>query len=408
LSKRNRANGEGSIFPYRNGYAAYVWVTTPSGLRRRKYVYGKTREIVHDKWVKLMGQSRQGVVSTSVPKLGDFLNSWLAEVIAPNRAPLTYTIYESHVRLHIEPYIGAKRLDRLTVRDVQTWLNALRQTCVCCSQGRDARRPENKQRCCAKGECCEDLISDRTVSGVRAVLRSALSQAMREEYISKNVAMSVTVPTRRKRKRQSWTSDEARAFLESARDNGDPMYPAYVLVLALGLRKGEVLGLVWDDVDLAGGGLAINHQLQRARGRLYHRETKTEESDDTLPLVPICVAALRWQLATQRAAKDAAGDAWQGGQWVFSTRYGTPIEPRNFNRYFDARIAAAGVRRITVHDARRTCATLLVDLDVHPRIIMKILRHTQIAMTMDIYAQASSKATRAALKQLGEQLGEAC
>jgi integrase len=280
LSTRSRVNGEGSIFPYRNGYAAYVWVTTPAGLRKRKYVYGKTREIVHEKWVKLMGQSRQGAVATSVPKLGEYLNSWLVEVIEPNRAPLTYTIYESHVRLHIAPYLGAKRLDKLSVRDVQTWLNALRRTCVCCSQGKDARRPESAQKCCGKGQCCEDFMSDRSVSGVRAVLRSALSQAIKEELIGRNVAMSVTVPTRRKRKRQSWTSDEARAFLESARDNNDPMYPAYVLVLALGLRKGEVLGLTWDDVDLAGGALAINHQLQRAQGRLYHRETKTEESDD--------------------------------------------------------------------------------------------------------------------------------
>ena len=218
--------------------------------------------------------------------------------------------------------------------------------------------------------------------------------------------MSVTVPTRRKRKRQSWSSDEARAFLESARDSGDPMYAAYVLILALGLRKGEVLGLVWEDVNLSEASLDICHQLQRAEGQLLHRETKTEESDDTLPMPSICVTVLRWQHARQTAAKAAAGKAWQGGQWVFTTRYGTPIEPRNFNRYFDARCAAADIRRITVHDARRTCATLLVDLDVHPRVIMKILRHTQIAMTMDIYAQASSTATRKALKQLGDRLGE--
>lgn len=81
------------------------------------------------------------------------------------------------------------------------------------------------------------------------------------------------------------------------------------------------------------------------------------------------------------------------------------FEPRNFNRSWDARCAKAGVRKITVHDGRRTCATLLVDLDVHPRQVMQILRHAQIAVTMENYAQASSKATRAALKQLGDSLG---
>ena len=85
---------------------------------------------------------------------------------------------------------------------------------------------------------------------------------------------------------------------------------------------------------------------------------------------------------------------------------GTPIEPRNFNRSFAARSATAGVQKITVHDARRTCATLLVDLDMHPRVIMQTLRHAQISVTMDIYAKASGKATREALERLGESLDD--
>lgn len=98
---------------------------------------------------------------------------------------------------------------------------------------------------------------------------------------------------------------------------------------------------------------------------------------------------------------------WRRGKgWplLFTTRYGTPIEPRKFNRSWDARCARAGVRRITVHDARRTCATLLVDLDVHPRVIMRVLRHAEVSVMMEIYSQASSDATRDALKRLGESL----
>jgi integrase len=89
---------------------------------------------------------------------------------------------------------------------------------------------------------------------------------------------------------------------------------------------------------------------------------------------------------------------------VFSTRYGTPIEPRNLNRSWDARCAKAGVRKITIHDARRTCGTLLADLDVHPRVAMQILRHAQFSLTMEIYTMASSKQTQEALKRLGESL----
>ncbi|WP_372448955.1 hypothetical protein [Qaidamihabitans albus] len=89
---------------------------------------------------------------------------------------------------------------------------------------------------------------------------------------------------------------------------------------------------------------------------------------------------------------------------MFTTQYGTPVEPRNFNRSWDTRIRKAAVPKITVHDGRRTCATPLVDLDVHPRQVMRILRHAQFALTMEVYAQASSSRTRAVLKRLGDSL----
>jgi integrase len=222
--------------------------------------------------------------------------------------------------------------------------------------------------------------------------------------ITRNVATAVKVPSARTRKTQAWSSEEARTFLESARDDGDPLYAAYVLVLVLGLRKGEVLGLTWHDVDLDQAELTVGLQLQRVRRRLLHRETKTEASEATLPLPEISSTAIKLRQGQRETARQAAGAAWHESVLVFSTRYGTPIEPRNFNRAWDARIARSGVRKITVHDARRTCATLLADLDVHPRVAMQIMRHADFSVTMEIYTKVSSKATRDALKRLGESL----
>ena len=184
MSTRARANGEGSIFPYRNGFAAYTWVTKPNGQRQRKYIYGKTRELVHEKWLKLQPRARQGPMATSVPKLGEFLVYWLDEVVRPNLAPATYVNYELFVRLHIAPRLGARRLDRLNVRDVQTWINEVARTCQCCAQGKDAARSEKKRRCCAVGKCCEARLSSRTVNDIRACLRAALSQAVTEDLIA--------------------------------------------------------------------------------------------------------------------------------------------------------------------------------------------------------------------------------
>jgi integrase len=108
----------------------------------------------------------------------------------------------------------------------------------------------------------------------------------------------------------------------------------------------------------------------------------------------------------QDTDRDNAGDTWIDTGLVFTTRHGTPIEPRNFSRSFDRRIARAKVLEITVHGARKTCGSLLATLDVHPRVAMQILRHSKIALTMEIYTEIPSAATRDALVKLGQWLGE--
>jgi integrase len=322
--------------------------------RQRKYIYSKTREEVHEKWLKLQQRAQQGPIATSIPKLGEFLAYWLEEVVKPNLAPATYVNYELFVRRHITPLLGARRLDRLNVRDVQTWINDVARTCQCCAQDKDTARAEHKQRCCGVGKCREDRLSSRTVSGVRACLRAALAQAVTEDLIAKNMASSIELPSVRKRKGKAWSSEEARQFLESARSEHDALYAVYVLILVLSLRKGEVLGLTWDDVDHDEGELSIGRQLQRVSRQLLHRETKTATSDATLPLPDICAAALRLREVEEAHARELAGAAWQGGKLIFTTKWGTPIEPRNFNRSWDARCTKAGVQKITVHDGRRT------------------------------------------------------
>ena len=201
-----------------------------------------------------------------------------------------------------------------------------------------------------------------------------------------------------------WTVDEARRFLESAKRDQDPLYAAYVLILVLGLRKGEVVGLPWDAVNLDGAELDVGWQLQRIHRELLHRETKTEASDATLPLPGICVTALRMRAKDQAVARATAGARWINSGFVFTTSVGTPFEPRNFNRRFDTRCTQAAVRQITVHEVRHTCATLLAALDVHPRVAMRILRHAQIDVTMNVYTEVSDAKTLQALKRLGRQL----
>ena len=417
MSAKPAVPGDGSIFPYKGKWAAFVWVITPTGEKARKWLYGGTREEIEPAFNELKVQAAEVPLPTSTPTVEQYLTYWLAEVIKPNREDGTYTHYEVMSRLHVIPALGTKQIDpkKLTVRVTQTWLNKLAATCQCCAQKKDATR--HNPTCCAIGKCCESYPSRRVIEAARGTLRAALNNAMREELIGRNVAELVKLPKSRKknRRKNSWTVDEARKFLECSRAEGDPLYPLWVLILVLGFRKGEALGLIepysgWEFADDDNALIDLEWQLQRVGGYpLTHKQVlKADGSTDTLPLPPIAVTALRIAKRNQDAMR---ADIWpeacicgEKHQLVFTTRNGLPIEPRNINRAFDVRCARYGVRRITIHDTRRTCGSLLAALDVHPRVAMAILRHSRIALTMEIYTQVLDEVTRAALRRLSDQL----
>ncbi|MFF3420697.1 tyrosine recombinase XerC [Streptomyces sp. NPDC002698] len=401
-----RGNGEGSIYPYKNGFAAYVWVTKPDGKRARKYAYGKTREDVHEKWLALHAEAKRGPVVTRHRTLSAFLAYWLDSIVKPNLAPLSYVSYEGYVRLYIAPHLGPKRLDKLTVRDVREWLTKLATVCQCCAQGKDAKREPNRRKCCAVGDCCEAYPSRRVIQGSRDALRAALTHAVTEEEITKNVASLVKVPKPRRRRIKPWSVAEAGRFLADAAARDDHLFAAWVLVLSLGLRRGEVLGLTWKSVDFERGELYVDHQIQRAGRQILHRETKTEDSDDFLPLPALCLKALRMRHAQQTGDRKAAGELWQDSHGlIFTTKYGTPIEPGNLTRMFALRARRAGLRMIPLRNTRHTCSSLLVALKVHPKVAQRILRHSQIAMTMEVYAEASEEEVRSAIGKLSDAMG---
>ncbi|MFI6033884.1 hypothetical protein ACIBBD_06885 [Streptomyces sp. NPDC051315] len=160
-------------------------------------------------------------------------------------------------------------------------------------------------------------------------------------------------------------------------------------------------------MDFETGELYVDHQIQRAGRQLLHRLTKTEESDDFLPLPAFCLKALRMRRAQQTG--DRKAELWQDTRGlVFTTKYGTPIEPGILTRMFALRARRArraGLRVIPLRNTRHTCSSLLVALKVHPKVAQRILRHSQIAMTMEVYAEASEEEVRAALGKLSAAMG---
>jgi integrase len=207
--------------------------------------------------------------------------------------------------------------------------------------------------------------------------------------------------------------EEARKFLVSARKDNDPLYALWVLILVMALRRGEAMGLVDDDsvIDEAAEEISLEWQLVLPPGYpLRHKqELKTDGSVETLPVPPIVLSALKLARQHQAARRTASWPkvciCGEKHNLLFTTDTGKPIHPRNLKRSFDARCKKAGVRQIKIHDTRRTCGSLLAALEVHPRIAMAILRHSRIAMTMEVYTQVPDKATRDALKRLSDFLG---
>ncbi|MFJ4842922.1 tyrosine-type recombinase/integrase [Streptomyces sp. NPDC088746] len=241
---------------------------------------------------------------------------------------------------------------------------------------------------------------------VLRVLRNALNRAVREELLTRNGAELVDMPKVTKREAKPWNAREAITFLRSARAHR--LYAACVLVLVLGLRRSEVLGLRWQDIDFYQRQFTPLKQVQRVKGvGLVLKDLKTESSHAVLPLPEFCARALEERRELQDLERKIVGDGWRqeaGQDLIFSSDRGGMIDPVGFSRSFGALVRRAGVRRITVRLARHTCGPLLAFLRVHPKVAQAILRHSQISMTMDVYTHVVGDGEREAVTMLAELL----
>ncbi|MFH9868306.1 tyrosine-type recombinase/integrase [Streptomyces lydicus] len=205
------------------------------------------------------------------------------------------------MRNYITADFGKKKLVRLTARDIRAFLTKTAATCQCCVQGKDKNRPEHKQRCSALGKCCKKLPSDRTVRFLLVLLRAALRHAVREDELPHNVARNVELGMGTKHEIEPLTAEEGRRLLAAARSNR--LWAAYELAVRIGLRRGEVLGLRWSDVDLYEGVVTVRQTLQRVGGELLIVAPKTQRSARRVALPTECVTALR----AQRASRSPTG-----------------------------------------------------------------------------------------------------
>ncbi|MFN8660931.1 MAG: site-specific integrase [Thermomicrobiales bacterium] len=372
--RTKQANGNGGA-RYREDKGIWEWRhTMPDG--RRFSGYAKTQLDAKARCMAKVRQAEKGIdVKATRQKLKDYLAWWLADVVSARCSAKTLRTYSDVIRLHIEPEIGKHEVGKLTAQHVQTLMRT-------------------KER---------SGLSARTVGHIRGTLRTALNDAVRMGVVDRNVAALTDPPRREVFEREPFTVEEAKVLLLGTAS--DRLGALYRLAITLGLRRGELLGLQWRDIDLDAGTLRVARTLGRVGGEIVLKEPKTERSRRLLSLGASNIAALRKHKDEQAFERKKAGSLWKETGHVFTTVIGTPIDPDNLTKLFKAQLTAAQLRDQRFHDLRHAAATLMLrdGLPVHE--VSAVLGHSQTSTTLNVYSHVLPGANERAAATMERLLG---
>ncbi len=319
-----RGNGEGSIY-FRTSDEKWVGSITLEN-RKRKVFYGRTRKEVQEKLKVALRDQQQGTLITA-PKqtLAQFLFEWLENSQKQSVRPRTYERYEELVRLHIVPALGRHELQKLSAQHLQAFY----------------------------AKKAEEGLSATTINHFHNVLHKALDTAVKWNLVARNVCDLVSPPRRKQFEVHPLTLDQVHKLLTVV--NGHEMEALFKLALATGLRRGELMGLKWQDINVDAGVLQVRRILSRVPSKMpgkgyVEAEPKTQKSRRSIVITPFALEALQQHRVRQLEAKLKAGDAWQEHDYVFCTSIGTHLNPTRDmleDKYNDGCVFARATRYAT-------------------------------------------------------------
>jgi integrase len=304
------------------------------------------------------------LVQPSRRTVASFLvEEWLPAVRMAGLRDSTWASYRMNVEKHLVPGLGAIELQRLGPAQ----LNALYRELL--TKGR---------RNAAGG------LAPKTVFYIHSILHRALRDAVRWGYVVRNVADAADPPKAKTPEMRVWNPAQLRAFLEHVR--GDRLYAAWLLAATTGMRRGEILGLRWSDLDLDSGRVAVRRPRILVDYQVQVSEPKTAKGRRSLALDPVTVAALRAHRVRQAEEKLAVGGRYRDSELVFTGPDGTAVHPERFSDWFRQHVRAAGLPKIRLHDVRHSYATAALAAGVPAKVVSERLGHANIAITMDTYS----------------------
>jgi integrase len=371
-----RGNGEGSIGRRKDGlYMARYTVQTATGTKR-KTLYGKTRSEVSAKLSKAL-TDREGGLTYDAGKqtVEEYLARWLSNSVRDTVRQRTYERYESIVRVHLAPAIGKVKLKALT--------------------------PDHVRGLYRKK--LDGGLAPRTVLHIHRTLSKALKQATDDGLIPRNAAAPVKPPRPSREEIRPLNREQVRALFEAARE--DRLEALYVVAVTAGLRRGELQGLKWEDLDLEAGTLQVQRTLSEPKGGYVFEAPKSGKGRN-VRLTRKAMAALREHRKRQLEERMQKAGLWREQGLVFPSAVGTPLWGGNLNRAFKTLLKRAGLpHSFRFHDLRHTCATLLLRQGVNPKFVQELLGHRDVSLTLNTYSHVLLDMGDVAASAMDEALG---
>jgi integrase len=367
----------GSVKQSKNGSWCFVVDTTPTGVVKREQTRRRGSSTRRAAQAALTRTLRDLTDQTYVPPVrqtfGDYLvSTWLPAIIATIR-PSTLDSYARNIRIHVVPKaVAAVPLQKVAA----PMLNELYADLLSGSTRR--------------------ALSPRTVAYVHTILHRALRDAVRWNMIVRNPADQADAPRAHpseQARARTWNGQEIARFLDATADSR--YSPLWRLMATTGMRRGEALGLRWDDVDLAKGRLSVNRTLVQVTDYrsgdtgVGWGTPKTARGRRAISLDVETVASLRAHRALQHQERLAAGAGYRDQGLVFASRTGEPVHPKVVSNLFRKAVARHAMPYLSVHGLRHSWATLALQAGVHPKIVQERLGHSTISITLDIYSHVN-------------------
>jgi integrase len=365
-----RGRGEGSVTQRKDKR----WQTSmmlENG--KRKYFYGKTQAEALDKLHVAQEQQRQGKLATGPQQtVKQFLEDWLEKV---HRFKIRYnslTTYRHLLKNHVLPALGHLKLRNLTAYDIETLYSKMQQK----------------------------KLKAETIRGVHRVLHKAFGDAVRWKRLPHNICDDVQQPSEEEFEMQLLTEEQAKVLIETVK--GTPLEAIIPLALGTALRGGEILGLLWSHIDFEEKSLTVKQTAYRVEGEgIVTSEPKTTESKSKILLPQFVVDVLLLHRERQTHMRLKAGDKWEEHDLVFPNSKGKFMTYQYyFGDKFKKMLKKANLPEMRFHDLRHSCATILLEMGVHPKLVQNLLRHAKLATTMDRYSHVRPKMQRKVMDDL--------